>query len=383
MTVRIINKCRCMSWKRQISDMQGIEMSKGMEGRIKLRKTAVIQCAVLVAALIVVVFFAHSSGTGSDISGGIPEQNTEGQMQEEADRESAAEEKADSSDLQGEEAPGETEMIQYVSKLGAPEGIVEPAEILWEEVPVELTEKEFTFGGLRVALPEQSTWEYQEREDGTSCVCLSSTEKLFEKIYFTHYKVKWNNNWELILASMEYFCGDEEEVVWFSVTDSEEIGAYGRTESGKSFYMLVFGEELYLLEEERARSFGVENLCGEGRLKSDDIGGSIYINMRNGIRRSGEGEAVYLLEESNYMEERIVVYRGGNFEKPVQILDGYNIVVEGDINFDGYLDISKEDVVEGVWEFLLWSEVDGQFIRADVPLDKYWTGKIIEEFRMG
>lgn len=29
----------------------------------------------------------------------------------------------------------------------------------------------------------------------------------------------------LILAAMEYFC--EEEVVWFSVADSEEIGAYG------------------------------------------------------------------------------------------------------------------------------------------------------------
>lgn len=225
-------------------------MSKGVKGRIsfemKIRRTAVVQCAVLTAALIMVVFFAHSSGAGSDISGGIPEQNTEGQMQEEANRESAAEEKADSSDLQGEEAPGETEMIQYVSKLGAPEGIVEPAEILWEEVPVELTEEEFTFGGLRVALPEQSAWEYQEGEDGTSCVCLSSTEKLFEKLYFTHYKVKWNDKWELILAAMEYFCGNNKEVVWFSVTDSEEIGVYGRTKSGKSFYMLVFGEEFQL-----------------------------------------------------------------------------------------------------------------------------------------
>lgn len=360
-------------------------MSKGVKGRIsfgmKIGRTAAVQCAVLLMALSAEIVFAYRSDISADIGGGIPEQNTEEQMQEEINRESAAEEKADSSCLQDEEAPGETEIIRYVSELGASEGIVEPAEVVWEEVPVELTEKEFTFGGLRVALPEQSTWEYQEREDGTSCVCLSSTEKLFEKLYFTHYKVKWSDKWELILAAMEYFCGDNKEVVWFSVTDNEEIGVYGRTESGKSFYMLVFGEELYLLEEERVMNFGVEELCREGRLKSDDIGGSIYISMRDGIRRSGEGEAVYMLEGSHYDEERIVVYRGGNFEKPVQILDGYSIVVEGDINFDGYLDISKRDSGRSDREYLLWSGADGKFVKADVPTDGYWARKINEEFQ--
>ncbi len=282
-------------------------MPKRMKGRIsfrtKIRRTAAVQCAVLTAALIIEIVFAH----GLDIGGGIPEQNTGERMQEE-NRKSVSEEKSDISNLQDEEEPGETEAIQYVSKLGAPEGIVEPAKIVWEEVPAELTEEEFVFGGLRVALPEQSTWEYQEREDGTSCACLSSTEKLYKKIYFTHYKVKWNDRWELILAALEYFSGDEEEVVWFSVTDSEEIGVYGRTEHGKSFYMLVFDEELYLLEEERAGNFSFEDLSREGRLKSDDIGGSIYINMRDGIRRSGKEEAVYLLKESRYKEETEKIY---------------------------------------------------------------------------
>lgn len=367
-------------WSGKGCGKDRIEMPKGMKGRIsfrtKIRRTAAVQCAVLTAALIIEIVFAH----GLDIGGGIPEQNTGERMQEES-RKSVSEEKSDISNLQDEEEPGETEAIQYVSKLGAPEGIVDPAKIVWEEVPAELTEEEFVFGGLRVALPEQSTWEYQEREDGTSCACLSSTEKLFEKIYFTHYKVKWNNKWELILAALEYFSGDEEEVVWFSVTDSEEIGVYGRTEHGKSFYMLVFDEELYLLEEERAGNFSFEDLSGEGRLKSDDIGGSIYINMRDGIRRSGKEKAVYLLKESRYKDDRIVVYQGGNFEKPVQVLDGDNIVIEDDINFDGYLDISKREVGESGREYLLWSGADGQFVKADVPTDGYWTGKINEEFQ--
>lgn len=353
-------------------------MAKGGKRRIsfgtKIGKTAAAQCAVLAAALIMEAVFAGRLDTGECIS----EQNTGEQMQKEENRESASEEKSDIYGLR-EEASEET--IQYVSGLGAPEGIVKPAEIFQEEVPVELTGEEFIFGGLRVALPEQSTWEYQEREDEVSCVCLSSTEKLFEKLYFTHYKVKWNDKWELILAAMEYFCGDNKEIVWFSVTDSEEIGVYGSTKSGKSFYMLVFGEELYLLEEEWARSFGVEELCREGRLKSDEIGGSIDISMRDGIRRSGEREAVYLLEGSHGRDDRIVVYRGGNFEKPVQILDGYNIVVEGDINFDGYLDISKRDSGGSDREYLLWSGADGKFVKADVPTDGYWAGKINEEFQ--
>lgn len=345
-------------------------MTKGGKGRIsfgtKIGKTAAVQCAVLAAALIMEAVFASRLGTGE-------------QMQKEENRESVSEEKGDISVLREEDASEET--IQYVSGLGAPEGIVEPAEIVWEEAPVELTGEEFIFGGLRVALLEQSTWEFQEREDGASCVCLSSTEKLFEKLYFTHYKVKWNDKWELILAAMEYFCGDNKEVVWFSVTDSEEIGVYGRTKSGKSFYMLVFGEELYLLEEERARSFGVEELCREDRLKSDDIGGSIHISMGNSIYCSGEGEDVYLLKGYHGRDDRIVVYRGGNFEKPVQILDGYDITIEGDINFDGYLDLLKRDSGQSDREYLLWSGADGQFVKADIPLDAYWTGRVNEEFQ--
>ena len=141
-------------------------MPKGMKGRIsfrtKIRRTAAVQCAVLTAALIIEIVFAH----GLDIGGGMPEQNTGERMQEE-NRKSVSEEKSDISDLQDEEDPGETEAIQYVSKPGAPEGIVEPAEIVWEEVPAELTEEEFVFGGLRVALPEQSRSE--ERRVGKEC----------------------------------------------------------------------------------------------------------------------------------------------------------------------------------------------------------------------
>ena len=64
-------------------------------------------------------------------------------------------------------------------------------------------------------------------------------------------------------------------MVWFSVTDSEEIGVYGRTEHGKSFYMLVLDEELYLLEENTARSFSFTELSNGRKIRSDVIGGRI------------------------------------------------------------------------------------------------------------
>ena len=85
-------------WSGKGCGKDRIEMPKGMKGRIsfrtKIRRTAAVQCAVLTAALIIEIVFAH----GLDIGGGMPEQNTGERMQEE-NRKSVSEEKSNISDL--------------------------------------------------------------------------------------------------------------------------------------------------------------------------------------------------------------------------------------------------------------------------------------------
>lgn len=276
-------------------------------------------------------------------------------------------------DLTGEET-------EYVSDLGAPKGIVEPAKIVWEEVPVEHTKLEFTFGDIQVIISEQNTqWEYQEREDGAVSVCLSSKEKLFEKLFLTHYRTEWDCKWELILAAKEYFGSDGDSIGWFSFRDSPDaeryFGVWGVTEEGKSFHMLVFDEELYLLEEKTARSFRFTELSNGRRIRSDVIGGRIVADFSKNkiyIRNFGEKEAVYLLREGKQEDgqEKIAVYQDGNFERPAQVLQG-NLDICKDINFDGCPDLKRRGRDEEKKnDYLIWNRTDGKFVEAVMPSDE-------------
>lgn len=364
-------------------------MSKGVKGRIsfgmKIGRTAAVQCAVLLMALSAEIVFAYRSDISADIGGDIPEQNTEEQMQEEINRESAVEEKADSSCLQDEEAPGETEIIRYVSELGAPEGIVEPAKIVWEEVPVELTEKEFTFGGLHLILPVECSLDYQERKDKAISVCLLSEEEPFKKICFTHYRVDWDSKWELILAAMEFCERGQREAECFSLrtkegTRQDVFGVSGYSEGEENhFYMLVRDDEMYLLE---SSVFRFEELCQEGRLQWEDLGGWIQIKEENSIRCQDEKGQAYLLAEYRESDgsDRLIIYRDRHFDKPAQILEG-RLYVEGDINFDGYTDVSIFDEERKERDYLLWDDAKGQFVKASVPESIGYDKERCDEFQ--
>lgn len=286
------------------------------------------------------------------------------------------------SDEDGNNVPGsENEELEYVSDLGAPTGIVEPAKIVWEEVPAELTETEFTFGDIQVLVSEKNArWEYQEREDGAVSVCLSSKEKTFDKLALTHYRAEWDSKWELILAAEKYFGDDGDQIGWFSLKDSPDaeryFGVWGGAEYGKSFHMLVFDEELYLLEETGTVSFSFAELSENRRLRSDAIGGRIVAKFNESeiyIRDFGEKEAICLVKEKNQEDgrEKIAVYRDRNFERPAEVFVG---VLEGDldicedINFDGCPDLKRRDRdEENRIDYLIWNREDKKFVEAVMP----------------
>lgn len=296
---------------------------------------------------------------------------TSGQSEQEKIEEDAEDGKSEriaDSDLPEIEQVKET---GYVTELGAPEGIVKPAEIVWEEVSAELTGTEFTYGKIRVTLPEKSLLEYEEREDGAVCACLSSIENpsLLRKMYFSHYKVKWDEPWELVLTA--FSLSGQECVRWFSLHDgidtkSRSFGVEAEDrENRRYFYMLVCDEDLYLLEDR-----GIGNFCfrfedwGDGRnLKWSDRGKDIIRTRKDFIYRLGDKDNMaYLLCEDE--EERNLLYQGGNFEKPVQILRGS---LCGDINFDDYPDIEIYDREKEKRGYLLWDSSKNLFVEAVVP----------------
>ncbi len=174
--------------------------------KMKVTKAAGIQCAILVLILAAEIVFASrhraaynmeetadsdlQEDAQGNMEGGLSEEDAVSGLPGGAGSSDSClqdrEEYGDYglSDKDGNNVPGsEDEEAEYVSELGVPTGIVEPAKIVWEEVPVEHTKLEFTFGDIQVIISEQKTqWEYQEREDGAVSVCLSSKEKLFEKL---------------------------------------------------------------------------------------------------------------------------------------------------------------------------------------------------------
>lgn len=340
---------------------------------MKTTKSAGVQCAVLVFLLAAEIVFAGryradysmEQAADADLQGGGGECKDTGQPF------------GDESSVSG----SVDEEIEYVSKLGAPEGIVGPAKIVWEEVPAELTKTELTFGNMQVLVSEKNTrWEYQEREDGAVSVCLSSTEKPDEKLYLTHYRAEWNSKWELVLAAKKYFGDDGDRIGWFSLKDSPDaeryFGVWGGAEDGKSFHMLVFDEELYLLEETEAKSFRFAELSENRKLRSDKIGGRIVANFSESeiyIKDFGEKEAVCLVKEKNQEDgrEKIAVYRDGNFERPVEVFVG---IFEGDldicedINFDGCPDLKRRDRDEEKKnDYLIWDRENKKYAEAVIP----------------
>lgn len=279
---------------------------------------------------------------------------------------------------------------------GRRENSVEAAKLTWKEVPVELTDSEFTFGAIHMALPEESTWDYEKREDGTVSVCLWALEKpaSFKKMYFTHYRVSWKDTWELKLAALE-LTGLNKAEWFFFMKEEEEDKPRNRTfgiemkddKNRKNYYVLVYEEDLYFLEDNDAMSykFRFGNKSEENNLTWDDAGGSI-------VRKDGYG--FYCLDGRNraFLEEErqcngdkfVLLYREGDFEKPVQVF-GVNVSILEDINFDGYFDILVSDRENEKREYLLWCEEEGRFVEAVTPQDaefSFCMGKdMVEEFK--
>lgn len=347
-----------------------------------------IQCAVVAAALAAEMFCAsrypadvYPTGQDGVAAEGISESDlTEKDLPEGLP--------ADNGKLAEAEKRAETAAGPAVRRKP-----LEAATLTWEEVPVELKNREFTFGTLHVSLPERSAWEYEIREDGAVSVCLSATDRPapFKKMYFTHYRVAWADTWELKLAALELT--GLEEGRWFFFLEEEEpkdrtFGIELRDRKNrKNYYVFVCGEDLYLLEDNDIESYKL--LFGEGPeeddLTWDDVGGLVALTYGYSFYRLGGESCAFLEEERLFGGDRFVmVYRDGDFERPVQVF-GSNVSIYEDINFDGYRDISVYDEKKEVRQYLLWSEEEGQFVEVVGPRneDFYFAGtEILEEFEV-
>lgn len=264
--------------------------------------------------------------------------------------------------------------IEYISDLGAPKGIVEPAEIVCEEVPMELTETEFTFGGIRVALPEKCLLNYQEREDGAVSVCLSAKENpsFLRRLYFTHYRAEWSHKWELALTAMEL--SGQEYANYFSIEGraDQKDRCFGfriwDEEEGKRFYIFVCEEDLYLLEDHCLQDFRFETGYGEENLFWSDTDHCIAEETGCSVHRLSAKDGIFLLSEQREDGEESFVYQNGDFSEPLQILKGRTFV-RGDINFDGHPDIEICDFQKRENSYFLWNAADKQFVEAVIPED--------------
>lgn len=326
-------------------------------------KSRYVAAALIVCIATVIVFITDAVSTDKYV--------TRHSEAEQAEDDEISEE-AVYSGLTEIEPTGATE---YVSELGGPECIVKPAEIILEEVSAKLTDTEFTYGKITVILPEKCSLEYQEGEDGAVRVCLSAKENpsFLRKMYFTHYKVKWDEPWELVLTAFQL--SGQERVEWFSIqsgTDPEDrsfgVQAEDR-ENRRYFYVLVCEEDLYLLEDEGTDSFSFRfEDWGDGRnLKWSDSGKDIIRARKDFIYRLGDKDSMaFLLCVDKEEEEQNLLFQGGNFEKPVQILDGHEYQC-GDINFDGYPDIKIYDKEKEESSYFLWDASKNLFIEAVVP----------------
>lgn len=358
---------------------------------MKIGKMAAVQCMAVAAVLAAEIIYAVSSHTagysveedGSSIGAehaesGFPEISAVSDFPE--DRKDSA------SGLQREEKKEETVPGPDMQKKP-----VEAAKLTWEEVPVELTDREFTFGAMHVALPEKSTWEYETREDGTASVCLSAADKpsFLKEMYFTHYRVTWEDTWELKLAALEmtglneaewFFCLEEEKPInrTFGIEMTDE-------ENRKNYYVLVQEEDLYLLEDNDTERYKIRFGDGqEDNLTWDDIGGFIARETGYSLYRLGGRNNAFLEEYRPWSGDGFVfLYQNGDFEKPAQIFGG-NVGVHEDINFDGCYDIATYDKEKEERKYLLWSEAEGHFVESVVPQDEYFSFRIgqdmLEEF---
>ncbi len=347
---------------------------------MRIRKSAGIQCIILVLFLTAEFFYTgevcikQSEAVQKDdvkkklVEDSLSEREIDSVQKEEKGKNGLGE-----NNLSG--GGGSTATV-YISGLGAPEEVVKPAKIVLEKVPAELTDTEFIYGKLHVVLSEESVLESPGNKEDGSFVCLSAEEapSFLKKMYFTHYKVKWEEPWELIFTAFEL--SGQDEVRWYSAENGAELGdrvfVAGakavdiRENRGGNFYMLVCDEDLYVLEDNGADSFCFWDGSYKWNLRWDDSDQNIEGETEGSVSRLGDQGMDFLLCEGRGH----VVFRNGNFKEPVQILEGRIDLFE-DINFDGCSDLELYDEKRKERSYFLWDRSKERFVKAVVPEGSY------------
>lgn len=246
-----------------------------------------------------------------------------------------------------------------------------------EENPV-VEDNSFTFGALKVTIPQNATVELREREDGKKEVyILSGNESDIWKPEgcLLHYRAKWQDKKSLVYALLSLLEADwaaekyqrtENKMYYFTV--GAQNGLYR---------VLVVDEDLYIASEpyEEEGEYSVRYLQGMKVKIWDDM--SIYYSTDDKKdaypeeRSAFYKKAAFAGREWLFMalEEAIFLYGTDDFKTAWQVIEDTGSVSfsdSRDMNFDGVPELFAED-----GSFFYWDDDAKQFMPGKVEVGDY------------
>ena len=239
-------------------------------------------------------------------------------------------------------------------------------ELVYVPEEAEVVGNELRFGQLVVHLPEEaSVFVVEDSKEKGQVLELSGMgegEAAPPRIRLAHFQVEYEKEIELASAVLKEVSGD---VLLVFEGDADKISpSYSFQMEDEIYrrYILVLGNEVYLLEEvweenrygigglKEEKAFGWRT-TGEGE-KEVSFGQSVcrsYIDIKPeaGVRLLGLNEGRSMSEDYE-----LRIYQEGSYESPVQNLSGSMIIQSGDLedlNFDGYVDLRLSAELAYLW----------------------------------
>lgn len=272
-----------------------------------------------------------------------------------------------------------TETLECAAAMNA--SLPEPSAVLTcvpEKVIVQ--DGTFSYGNLKVTLDSGTAAEIVEVLENETVIGLpgASDEEeeaiLPPRITLSHYHAEYASEKALICAILEEI--PEAEILhrYYWNHDNRMYSYYFTDDGCFAYYVLVYGEELYLLGEiQMEEDYSVEHLLDASAITWRDSGETVRYWGRATGKYSviDEREVWFLVENctsSNKGETNF--YMRGCYEEPCQTVP-MNLYRNAfrDFNFDGYPDLTMSGS-EGAVKYL-WSPQERIFIPAYLNIGEY------------
>lgn len=275
-----------------------------------------------------------------------------------------------------------------------------PAALILDEEELEIGEQEISYGQLKISFPTEISVEVKESEAEGTTVDLIGAQEWYEynfsplppRLRFLHYKAEYEKEagkMTLISALLDLFpdagirtgyLNEEEREYCFLIED-------GRANHYTMlYYVLVRGDDLYLVEEWRVESdYSFRHLFeDEQTVQWKDSGKTIQSSGEYGFYRAGlvymkvtaEEDFTFLcVYDQNDQDNRtLTLWQDGYFDTPYQYVSDLEAVIDRedfrDLNFDGFPDLDAGK------RFYLWNHEKKEFEVSENSEEEYgfpWT----------